>query len=94
MSETLETQKVKTNIGEIIKIVALTIAGVSAWYNIKTDIRDYAGKQELNQKVTEIRISTIELRLTQIETEQKELKKQREAEIQKQLDRKNENVYR
>lgn len=94
MSETIENQKVRTNIGEIIKIVSLTIAGVSAWYNIKTDIREYAGKQELNQKVTEIRISTIELRLTQIENDQKELKKQREAEIQKQLDRKNENIYR
>ena len=94
---TIEEQKIHTNVRELSKIILAVIAGAGAWWNIKMDIKDYSAKNETNQKINEIRISTIELRLTQIENELKEAKKQREAELQKELEKKerqNEGLYR
>lgn len=93
-NNTIEDHSISTNVREIVKIIMLTLAGAGAWYNLKTDIREYASENKLDKKLMEVRITGVELRLTQIENELKEQKKQDEAELKKQLEQKNEIVYK
>lgn len=87
----LEDQKVVTNIGEIVKIILFVLAGAGAWWNLKSDVKDYAATNNLNNKVAELRMNAIELRLTQIEAWQAEQDKRRELEIQERLKSRHEN---
>lgn len=80
---TIEDTPLKTNVRELIKFSGFVITAAAFVWSIKMDIKDLSAESQTDKKVTEIRLQTIELRLTQLEQEQKEFKQQREAELQR-----------